>query len=101
MIIKQPFYIGGLEDEEHCKDSAVGALGLFIVTFVSSITFIWYDSYNRYNWTEVATHEERDLLPRGMSSYNVRTDSEVELMDISTTSGQDHDLLNIGLPPIS
>jgi hypothetical protein len=98
MIIKQPFYIGGLEDEERCKDSAVGALGLFIVTFVSSITFLWYDSYNRDNWIEVATHEERDLLPRGMSSYNVRTDSEVELMDISDTPGQDHD---IGLPQIS
>ena len=79
MITKQPFYLNGLEDEEKCRESAVGALALFLVTFVSSIGFIWYDSRNRYRWDEIATEEDHDLLPRGMSAYNIRTDSEIEL----------------------
>ena len=114
MISKQPFYMTGLEDEEQCKNSASGALALFIVTFIASITFVWYDSVNKVQYTEVSEHEE--LLPRGMSIYNVRTDSGLELPDVITSSqrsldGQEEQQFGsevfvpeedlLGLPPIS
>ncbi len=90
MIELQPLYILGMEDEEHCKESAFGAMILFIITFVGSLTFNWYDSMNKERWQALSQDDTHELLPRGMSSYNFRTDSELELMGVDTPSPSYH-----------
>jgi len=98
MLTKQPFYIIGLEGEEElCAENAKGAVGLFVVTFISSITFIKYDSWNNERWEAITMEEDRELLPRGMSQYNVRTHSEIELLGVTSL----HDDDQIDLPEIS
>mmetsp|Transcript_21168 Transcript_21168/g.44250 ORF Transcript_21168/g.44250 Transcript_21168/m.44250 type:complete len:105 (-) Transcript_21168:342-656(-) len=37
MLVKQPFFIGGIEDVDVAKSSAFGASGMFLFTFVVSI----------------------------------------------------------------
>ena len=99
--------MNGIEDEKLYKENATGALALFITTFISSTTFIWYDSKNKEQWDRENEEEHLSLLPRGMSDYNVRNDSELELNDIhgegsfSHHSADDDDIPIIDLPPIS
>lgn len=84
-----------MEDEQHCKESAMGALALFVATFIGSSTFIWYDSKNKVAYQELSTHDTpHDLLPSGMSQYNIRTDSELELMGVDQPPPYD-DQLNL------
>jgi hypothetical protein len=40
MLIKQPFYIGGIDNLETCKGSAFGAAGAFLFTFLLSIGYL-------------------------------------------------------------
>mmetsp|Transcript_6139 Transcript_6139/g.13592 ORF Transcript_6139/g.13592 Transcript_6139/m.13592 type:complete len:84 (+) Transcript_6139:292-543(+) len=40
MLVKQPFFIGGIEDVDVAKSSAFGAAGMFLFTFVVSIMFL-------------------------------------------------------------
>lgn len=47
MISTQPFFIAGIEDPEEAKNSAFGACGMFVFTFVASILGVWYDSQNK------------------------------------------------------
>ena len=98
MISKQPLLVRGMEDEQRCKDNAMGALALFIVTFIGSLTFQWFESKTRDRWQQLSTEDPYDLLPRGMSMYNIRTDSELELMGIDTPPLNEND---INLPSIS
>mmetsp|Transcript_15402 Transcript_15402/g.38249 ORF Transcript_15402/g.38249 Transcript_15402/m.38249 type:complete len:131 (+) Transcript_15402:394-786(+) len=43
MLTYQPFYIGGIEDVEHSKKSAYGAMAMFILTFILSVLYIIFD----------------------------------------------------------
>mmetsp|Transcript_5259 Transcript_5259/g.14202 ORF Transcript_5259/g.14202 Transcript_5259/m.14202 type:complete len:99 (-) Transcript_5259:529-825(-) len=47
MLTTQPFFIGGIEEVDHAKESAFGAFGTFIFTFIVSVIGIWYDSQNK------------------------------------------------------
>ena len=98
MITKQPLLVRGMEDEQNCKENAIGALALFIVTFIGSLTFQWFDSKSRDRWEQLSTEDPNDLLPSGMSRYNIRTDSELELMGIDTPPLDEN---HINLPAIS
>jgi hypothetical protein len=40
MLMKQPFYIRGIEDVELCKGSAFGAAGAFLFTFLLSTCYM-------------------------------------------------------------
>jgi hypothetical protein len=40
MLMKQPFFIGGIEDVEVAKGSAFGAAGTFFFTFMVSILYL-------------------------------------------------------------
>jgi hypothetical protein len=40
MLIKQPFFIGGIEDVEVAKGSAFGAAAMFFFTFLFSILYM-------------------------------------------------------------
>ena len=40
MLVKQPFFIGGIEDVEEAKGSAFGAAGMFLFIFVVAIIFL-------------------------------------------------------------
>jgi hypothetical protein len=103
MITKQSFYIKGInpDNEEEFAGNAAGATVLFIVTFVSSITMIKYDSWNREQWDQVALEDDVSLLPRGMSEYNVRTDSELEMSDFNSSHSTHSASGQINLPEIS
>eukprot|EP00978_Attheya_sp_CCMP212_P027444 scaffold91900_cov59-Attheya_sp.AAC.5 len=99
MISKQPFYIGGLEDVDHCKSSAFGAVGMFVFTFVASVAHICYEKANPYSRTNTNNHsmEEMDFVGRpGMRDFPGRTSSLYELAE-SSSSGHgykdddDHD----------
>jgi hypothetical protein len=43
MLIKQPFFIGGIDDVEVAKGSAFGAAGLFFGTFLVSALYMIHD----------------------------------------------------------
>lgn len=47
MLKTQPFFIAGIEDYDEATSSAFGAMAMFIVTFVSSLLGLWYDSQNK------------------------------------------------------
>jgi hypothetical protein len=55
MISSQSFFIAGLEDPEEAKNSAFGAMGMFIFTFVASVGGIVYDS--NFKKVEIGTPE--------------------------------------------
>ena len=44
LLSTQSFFVGGLDDPEAAKNSAFGAMGMFLVTFFASIFGIYYDS---------------------------------------------------------
>lgn len=37
MLVKQPFFVGGIDDVDTAKSSAFGAAGMFLFTFVVSV----------------------------------------------------------------
>jgi len=80
MIVKQPFFLLGLDDYEVCKDSAFGAMWIFIMTFAVSVIYIVYESSSKPPYEEVDHREERPMLPPGMTDY--RVNSEVELSEL-------------------
>jgi hypothetical protein len=53
MLVKQPFFIGGIESVEDAKGSAFGAAGMFFFTFLASILYLIRDS-RRVNDMRVA-----------------------------------------------
>uniref|UniRef100_A0A7S4JA43 Uncharacterized protein n=1 Tax=Odontella aurita TaxID=265563 RepID=A0A7S4JA43_9STRA len=74
MILKQPFYISGLKDVENCKQSAFGAMVLFVIVFFVSICYLCFDNTcnrSRYGELETTDHSERSSLPPGMTDYEV------------------------------
>lgn len=90
----QPFYIRGLEDVDNCRQSAFGAMVLFIVIFFVSICYLCLDSTcgrRRYNQLEMSEHSERSSLPPGMTDYEVN-------MELSGSVGS---LSNNGRVPYS
>ena len=44
MIHFQPFYIGGLNNDEQAQANAFGAMAMFVGTFILSIGGIYYDA---------------------------------------------------------
>lgn len=52
MIHTQSFFISGIDDPELAKESAFGAMTMFIVTFVLSIVGIFYDNNFKKSHTE-------------------------------------------------
>jgi hypothetical protein len=55
MLMKQPFFIGGIEDVEKSKASAFGAAGMFFFTFVISILYMIHDSQRPPEGEQAAT----------------------------------------------
>jgi hypothetical protein len=47
MIQTQSFFIAGLDDADAARNSAFGAMGMFLFTFVASMLGIWYDSQHK------------------------------------------------------
>uniref|UniRef100_A0A6T7ISQ1 Uncharacterized protein n=1 Tax=Attheya septentrionalis TaxID=420275 RepID=A0A6T7ISQ1_9STRA len=89
LISKQPFYIGGLEDVDLCKSSAVGAMGMFLFTFVASVAHICYEKANPYSRTNTNLNsmEEMDFVGRpGMRDFPDRTSSLYELAESSSST---------------
>jgi hypothetical protein len=44
MLMKQPFFMGGIDDVEVAKGSAFGAAGTFFFTFIVSILYMMHDA---------------------------------------------------------
>lgn len=94
LITYQPFYIRGLEDVDNCKQSALGAMALFVVIFFVSICYLCFDKTigrGRYGQLEMSEHSERSSLPPGMTDYEVN-------MELSGSVGS---LSNHGRVPYS
>ena len=49
LLMKQPFYIAGIDDYERAKGSAFGAAAAFFFTFVVSIVYMIYDAQRLAN----------------------------------------------------
>lgn len=47
MISTQSFYITGLDDVDAAKDSAFGAMGMFLFTLVASLVGMFYDAQKK------------------------------------------------------
>jgi hypothetical protein len=67
MLQTQPFFIGGIEDSEKARDSAFGAMGMFLVTFVLSIVGIWYDG--QYKVDPTAAEGDYQLSQDNVPTY--------------------------------
>lgn len=77
MISHQPFLIVGLEDIDHCKKNAYGAMWLFIVNFATCVTYLIYIKHSRPRREHIDPHEGRPILPPGMTDYIVNTELEL------------------------
>jgi len=75
MLTKQPFFVGGFEDNdaaENAKNNAFGAMGMFIFTFAVSLYGLYFSSKSRANMVSRDMVEMiRPLAPAGMSDYQV------------------------------
>jgi len=69
MLVTQPFFIGGIEDEDKAKTSAFGAMGMFAFTFIASMAGLWYDS--QYKAEPIEAGEGGDGAEYHLSSESV------------------------------
>lgn len=70
MISSQSFFIAGLEDPHEAKNSAFGAMGMFIFTFFASIGGIVYDSkFKKVDVTREDTREGYQLSQGDQLTY--------------------------------
>lgn len=61
MLQTQSFYITGIEDEDKAKSNALGAMGLFMLTFAYSMYKIYYPE------------KEEMVVPEGQEGYQLNT----------------------------
>ncbi len=76
-MVKQPFFLLGLEEIETCKGSAFGAMWLFILIFSLSLMFLLIESNIQPTFQIVEHAEDYPMLPRGMTDYHVNTELEL------------------------
>mmetsp|Transcript_20359 Transcript_20359/g.29441 ORF Transcript_20359/g.29441 Transcript_20359/m.29441 type:complete len:103 (+) Transcript_20359:92-400(+) len=73
LITYQEFYIYGLEDG--AKESAFGAMGMFMVTFAASVVGIYWDENTREEESDIpeGIFETYELSPlvEGYDSYGI------------------------------
>ena len=83
MIEKQQFFILGLEDPDHCQESAAGAMWLFIILFSLSLVVLLYEANSQPTFRVIEQHEEHPILPPGMTDYRVSSEFELSGMTSS------------------
>lgn len=71
VITKQPFYIKGLEDVDQCRTNAFGAMWTFVLTFISSVAYLWYDS-NRHRYVAMESMLHRAVSNPRLTEYTDR-----------------------------
>ena len=77
MVSSQPFYIAGIEDDQHVKRSAFGAMGMFIFSLAASIYGIYYHEKHRRVADieeELQNYDRMLRMPEGMSNYRVNVE---------------------------
>jgi len=72
MMIKQPFYIGGIDDPEEAKKSAIGAAMTFFFTFVISISYLFIDSRRHNNANNGSETEQVTVRSREYDMIQMR-----------------------------
>jgi hypothetical protein len=77
MIEKQQFFILGLQDPDHCQESASGAMWLFIILFSLSVFVLLYEANSQPKFRTIEQHEEHPILPPGMTDYRVNSEFEL------------------------
>mmetsp|Transcript_2541 Transcript_2541/g.3815 ORF Transcript_2541/g.3815 Transcript_2541/m.3815 type:complete len:102 (-) Transcript_2541:562-867(-) len=99
MILKQPFFLLGLNDIDECKDNAFGAMWMFILTFTASVFTVCYDSTTMAREVDhrsiYGEREDRPILPPGMSSYRVNSEVELSTMDVDRDFVPDYEMREI------
>jgi hypothetical protein len=80
MLVKQPFFVGGIDDVELAKNSAFGAAGTFFFTFCVCIFYLIHNE-RRIIMTEDSDHfqQRRPTTPRGILSSDY---GQVPLSDV-------------------
>ena len=73
MLQTQPFFIGGIEDVDLARESAFGAMGMFLVCFVLSAVGIWYDSQYKVEPSTTEPEAEYHLSNDGIATYGTST----------------------------
>ena len=69
MLQTQPFFIGGIEDVEEARNSAFGAMGMFLVCFLLSVVGIWYDSQYKVDPSAAEPESDYQLSNDGVPTY--------------------------------
>ena len=69
MLMKQPFFILGIDDVEHSKGSAFGAAGMFFFTFIGSILYLIQDSTRQEAEATGTATRNLGLLPSSRGEY--------------------------------
>ena len=94
ILLNQPFFIKGIENEQKCVSNAFGAMKLFIVSFAASLVYLLYIKSVRkreINYAAVSGASASEfMLPNGMSDYVANTPflvGDVEITEIQQGSG--------------
>jgi len=103
MVSRQPFYIAGIGNEEEevirqSRASAVGAMGTFFISFAISMAYLAYNKHI-FEKADSIVEERMELLPSGMTEYNV-DDAFVTRSHHSEDFSEDSDDDSDGPPPL-
>ena len=83
MIKNQPLYIKGIDEsnQELTKESAFGAMGMFMFIFTASVIYLCYLRYHkRYDGSEHAIRSQGYMRPHMQAAGGMRlSDYQVEL----------------------
>ena len=69
LIQTQPFFIAGLDDPADNRNSAFGAMFMFLITFGLSLAGIWYDGKSKTVASEKEIDGEYQLASEHVPSY--------------------------------
>jgi len=89
LLLYQPFYIGGIQDLQTAKDSAFGAMFVFVGTFILSLILWFRDSRVKRRQLLLARHAY-DQVPANdsaMENYEVNFDLPESVTDHAASSG--------------
>ena len=73
LIQTQPFFIAGIEDPAENRNSAFGAMFMFLITFALSMGGIWYDGQSKAETIEKEIDGEYQLASEHVQSYGTAT----------------------------
>ena len=92
LLTRQPFFIGGIDDVQHAKESAFGAMYAFIVTFCASL-ILWYRDARKKRRGLILTRHVYEQVPpmHPIESYEINLDLPTSVTQLHLATTLDHD----------